>query len=62
MQVFGVLDGLSQLIDTAQDDIGLTLMDAQRPQRVCSKRKLSGIPGALRAPPFVNPVLAFANR
>jgi hypothetical protein len=47
MQVFGVLDGLSQLIDTAQDDIGLTMMDAQLPQRVRSRRKLSGIPGAL---------------
>lgn len=47
MQVFGVLDGLSQLIDTAQDDIGLTMMDAQLPKRVRSKRQPSGTPGAL---------------
>jgi ribosome-binding protein aMBF1 (putative translation factor) len=47
MQVFGVLDALGQLIDTAQDDIGLTMMDAQLPQRVRSKRKPSGAAGAL---------------
>jgi DNA-binding XRE family transcriptional regulator len=47
MQVFGVLDGLSQLIDTAQDDIGLTMMDERLPQRVRSKRKPSSTPGAL---------------
>jgi DNA-binding XRE family transcriptional regulator len=47
MQVFGVLDALSQLIDTAQDDIGLTMMDAQLPQRVRSKRKSSSAAGAL---------------
>jgi ribosome-binding protein aMBF1 (putative translation factor) len=47
MQVFGVLDALSQLIDTAQDDIGLTMMDAQLPQRVRSKRKPSSAAGAL---------------
>lgn len=47
MQVFGVLDALSQLIDTAQDDIGLTMMDSQLPQRVRSKRKPSGAAGAL---------------
>jgi transcriptional regulator with XRE-family HTH domain len=47
MQVFGVLDALGQLIDTAQDDIGLTMMDAQLPQRVRSKRKASGAAGAL---------------
>jgi ribosome-binding protein aMBF1 (putative translation factor) len=47
MQVFGVLDALGQLIDTAQDDIGLTMMDAQLPQRVRSKRAPSGAAGAL---------------
>jgi ribosome-binding protein aMBF1 (putative translation factor) len=47
MQVFGVLDALGQLIDTAQDDIGLTMMDSQLPQRVRSKRTLGSTPGAL---------------
>ena len=47
MQVFGVLDALGQLIDTAQDDIGLTMMDSQLPQRVRSKRAPSGSAGAL---------------
>jgi transcriptional regulator with XRE-family HTH domain len=47
MQVFGVLDALSQLIDTAQDDIGLTMMDSQLPQRVRSQRKPSSAAGAL---------------
>jgi ribosome-binding protein aMBF1 (putative translation factor) len=47
MQVFGVLDALGQLLDTAQDDIGLTMMDAQLPQRVRSKRTTSNTAGAL---------------
>ncbi|MFM1979021.1 MAG: hypothetical protein RLZ68_286 [Pseudomonadota bacterium] len=49
MQVFGVLGALGQLLDTAQDDIGLTMMDAQLPQRVRSRRKTggTGIEGAL---------------
>lgn len=47
MQVFGVLDALSQLIDTAQDDIGLTMMDSQLPQRVRSKRATNSAAGAL---------------
>jgi ribosome-binding protein aMBF1 (putative translation factor) len=47
MQVFGVLDALTQLIDTAQDDIGLTMMDAQLPQRVRSKVKPAKTAGAL---------------
>lgn len=42
MQVFGVLGALGQLLDTAQDDIGLTMMDAQLPQRVRSRRKTGG--------------------
>ena len=47
MQVFGVLDALAALIDTAQDDIGLTMMDAQLPKRVRSKLNLSPTAGAL---------------
>lgn len=47
MQLFGVLDALTQLIDTAQDDIGLTMMDAQLPQRVRSKVKPAKTAGAL---------------
>ena len=47
MQVFGVLDALSQLIDTAQDDIGLTMMDSQLPQRVRAKRNTGSAAGAL---------------
>ena len=42
MQVFGVLGALGQVLDTAQDDIGLTMMDAQLPQRVRSRRKTGG--------------------
>lgn len=47
LQVFGVLDALGQLLDTAQDDIGLTMMDSQLPQRVRSRRKTAGTAGAL---------------
>jgi transcriptional regulator with XRE-family HTH domain len=32
--VFGELDRLQQLLDTAEDDIGLVLMNQQVPQRV----------------------------
>ena len=39
LHVFGELDRLTSLIDTANDDIGLTLADARLPQRVRSKRK-----------------------
>ena len=34
LHVFGELERLSTLLDTAHDDIGLTLADAQLPQRV----------------------------
>jgi DNA-binding XRE family transcriptional regulator len=47
MQVFGVLDALAEMIDTARDDIGLTMMDAQLPQRVRSKSRRHNSPGAL---------------
>lgn len=33
LQVFGVLDGLDQLLDTPQDSIGLALMDEKVPRR-----------------------------
>jgi ribosome-binding protein aMBF1 (putative translation factor) len=38
LHVFGELERLASLIDTAQDDIGLTLADEQLPQRVRRKR------------------------
>jgi ribosome-binding protein aMBF1 (putative translation factor) len=47
MHVFGMVDALSHLIDTAQDDIGLTLMDSQLPQRIRKKNKPNGSSGAL---------------
>jgi ribosome-binding protein aMBF1 (putative translation factor) len=39
LHVFGELERLTSLIDTAKDDIGLTLADAQLPQRVRRKTK-----------------------
>lgn len=42
LHVFGELSALEQLLDTANDDIGLTLMDEQLPQRVRKKRNPSG--------------------
>jgi transcriptional regulator with XRE-family HTH domain len=39
LNVFGELERLASLIDTAKDDIGLTLADEQLPQRVRRKRK-----------------------
>ncbi len=44
LHVFGEIQSLEQLLDTANDDIGLTLMDEQLPKRVRSK---SSTPGAL---------------
>jgi len=38
LQVFGELDQLDQLLDTAHDTIGLTLMDEKLPQRVRKSR------------------------
>ena len=38
LQVFGELDKLHSLMDTAQDPVGLSLMDAELPARVHSKR------------------------
>lgn len=37
LYLFGELDKLSLLIDTAQDTIGLTLMDEKVPQRIRAK-------------------------
>ena len=39
LHVFGELERLASLIDTAKDDIVLTLADEQLPQRVRRKRK-----------------------
>ncbi len=38
LYVFGELDRLSQLLDTSEDAIGLTLMDAQLPQRIRARK------------------------
>ena len=42
LHVFGEIQALEQLLDTAKDDIGLTLMDEQLPKRVRSKRPALG--------------------
>ena len=42
LHVFGELAALERLLDTAKDDIGLTLMDEQLPKRVRAKRNPSG--------------------
>ena len=42
LHVFGEVQALANLLDTAHDDIGLTLMDEQLPQRVRSKPPASG--------------------
>ncbi len=44
LHVFGEIQALEHLLDTANDDIGLTLMDEQLPRRVRSRRST---PGAL---------------
>ncbi len=41
LQVFGELDKLDHILDTDQDTVGLTLMDARLPQRI---RKPRGTP------------------
>ena len=38
MHVFGEIDRLSELIDTARDDIGLTLMDESLPKRIRTRK------------------------
>jgi ribosome-binding protein aMBF1 (putative translation factor) len=42
LHVFGEVQALAQWLDTANDDIGLTLMDQQLPKRVRTKRAGSG--------------------
>lgn len=42
LQLFGEIQALENLLDTARDDIGLTLMDERLPQRVRSKAGASG--------------------
>jgi transcriptional regulator with XRE-family HTH domain len=42
LHVFGEIAALEHLLDTAKDDIGLTLMDEQLPKRVRKKRNPSG--------------------
>lgn len=38
LHVFGEIEALARLLDTARDDIGLVLMDENLPRRVRSKR------------------------
>jgi hypothetical protein len=40
--IFGEIEAMENLLDTANDDIGLTLMDAQLPKRVRHKAGTSG--------------------
>lgn len=48
LYVLGELESLARLLDTARDDIGLTLMDAQLPKRIRTKKqKIDDTPGAL---------------
>jgi len=42
LHVFGEIQALERLLDTASDEIGLTLMDERLPKRVRSKRGGSG--------------------
>lgn len=39
LQVFGELERLDGLLDSAQDDVGLALMDEQLPQRIRARKK-----------------------
>jgi transcriptional regulator with XRE-family HTH domain len=45
LHLFGEIKALEQLLDTSNDEIGLTLMDERLPKRVRSKA--GGAPGAL---------------
>lgn len=42
LHVFGEIQALENLLDTSNDEIGLTLMDEQLPKRVRNKRGASG--------------------
>lgn len=39
LQVFGELEKLRLLLDTPEDTVGLSLMDAALPSRIYSKRR-----------------------
>jgi hypothetical protein len=45
LQVFGELDKIENLMDTAQDSVGLALMDEKLPQRIRTVRRTDE-PGA----------------
>jgi transcriptional regulator with XRE-family HTH domain len=47
LHVFGEIEALSSLLDTAADDLGLALMDAALPKRVRSKKSTVAITGAV---------------
>ncbi|MEA9393468.1 helix-turn-helix transcriptional regulator [Acerihabitans sp. TG2] len=42
MHVFGEIQALAEMLDTARDDIGLTLMDEHLPKRIRAKSSSSG--------------------
>jgi transcriptional regulator with XRE-family HTH domain len=42
LQVLGELPALTNLLDTARDDVGLSLMDEQLPKRVRRKTNVTG--------------------
>lgn len=42
LHVFGEIERLSQLLDTSEDAIGLTLMDAQLPKRIRARKAGAG--------------------
>jgi len=42
LHVFGEIQALERLLDTSNDDIGLTLLNEQLPKRVRSKSRVSG--------------------
>jgi len=43
LQVFGELDKMGDLLDTAQDTVGLMLMDERVPVRVRKPRQVEGV-------------------
>lgn len=43
LQVFGELDKLADLLDSAQDAVGLVLMDERVPKRVRKAKKNRGV-------------------
>jgi len=45
LQVFGELDKIENLMDTAQDSVGLALLDEKLPQRIRTVRRTDE-PGA----------------